>query len=323
MKTYIAAALILCSSLHCALAQTFPTKPIRLLTPFPPGGAVDVVGRTFAAVMSESIGQPVLVENRVGGSTFVAMLACANATPDGHTLCLTGADSLSYSTSLFTSVPFDPDKDFVGVAKLLNTKGVIFASAQAPFASFREMMSYAKANPGKIAFATWGASTVPHTYMEWFQRQLGAEFLHVPYKGGAPAVTATLANEAQVSYFAIGQMLPHFKSGKLKALAVTSPARSTSLPDIPTLKEEGADNGLQGYMAIYASAKTPPAVVEKLNAEFNKAIRNPKVASMLEQQHFDPAGGSVAEFNTFMKGDRENSRKVFSLLGIKPQAAPN
>jgi len=220
-------------------------------------------------------------------------------------------------------VPFDPDKDFTGVAKLLNTKGVIFASAQAPFSSFRDMMSYAKANPGKVNFATWGASTVPHTYMEWFQRQLGLEFLHVPYKGGAPAVTATLANEAQVSYFAIGQMLPHFKSGKLKALAVTSPARSAALPDIPTLKEEGADNGLQGYMAIYAAAKTPPAVLEKLNAEFNKAIRNPKVASMLEQQHFDPAGGSVAEFNTFMKADRENARKVFSLLGIKPQAAPN
>lgn len=317
------AATILGGFLQGASAQEFPTKPIRLLTPFPPGGAVDVVGRTFAAVVSDTIGQPVIVENRVGGSTFVAMLACANANPDGYTLCLTGADSLAYSSFLFSNVPFDPDRDFVGVARLLFTKGVIFSTGEAPYRSFKEMIVFAKANPGKINFATWGASTVPHTYMEWFQRQLGVEFLHVPYKGGAPAVTAVLANEAHVSYFAIGQMLPHFKSGKLRALAVTSTARSTSLPDVPTLKEEGADSGLQGYMSIYASVKTPAAVVEKLNVEFNKALRHPKVEEMMKQQHLDPAGGTVAEFNSFMKADRENARKVFRTLGIKPQAAPN
>jgi tripartite-type tricarboxylate transporter receptor subunit TctC len=304
-------------------AQAFPSKPIRVLTPYPPGGAVDVVARSFAGVVGESIGQPVIVENRVGGATMVSMLACAKAPPDGYTLCLSGADSLSYVNSLYSSVPYDPDRDFIGVARLLFTKGVVFANSQAPFSSFREMIAYTKANPGKINYATWGAATPPHIFMEWFQRSNGASFVHIPYKGGIPANTAVLANEAQVGYFAIGQMLPHFKSGKLRALAVTSAARSPALPDVPTLAEEGADSGLRSYMAIYAAAKTPPSVVDKLNAEFTRAIKHPRVDTMMQQQHLDPAGTTVADFNAFMKTDRENARKVFARLGIKPMDAPN
>ena len=323
MYRLLALVALLAGLWQSALGQSFPTKPIRVLTPFPPGGAVDVVARTFSVVVGESIGQPILTENRPGGGTFVAMSACAKAPPDGYTLCLTGADSLSFASYIFTKVPYDPEHDFVGIGRLLFTKGVIFASAQAPFNSFKEMIAYAKANPGKVNFATWGAATIPHIHMEWFQRQLGTGFVQVPYKGGAPAVPAVLANESQVSYFAIGQMLPYFQSGKLKPLAVTAAKRSEALPAVPTLVEEGADSGLGSYMAVYAPAKTPMPVLERLNAEFNKAIGHPKVVEMMRQQHLDPAGDTVADFNRFMKTDREHAGQVFRALGLKPLDAPN
>lgn len=306
-----------------ASGQGFPSRPVRLIVPFPPGGAMDVVGRALAPTAGDLLGQPVLVENRPGAGTMLGVSACAKSAPDGYTVCLASPDSLSYARHLYTSIAYDPDNDFAAITNLVFTRGVVYASQDAPFSSFAEMVAYARANPGKANFATWGAGTIPHLLMEWFGRRLGAQFTQVPYKGGAPANQALLSGEAQVGYFALGPLIPLFKSGKLKALALTAPSRSPAMPDLPTLAEAGADTGLPSYIGLYAPAKTPAAVIDRLHAAFVAALRAPKVSEPLRQQQFELVGNSHADFTRFMKEDREAAARVFGQLGIKPMDAPN
>jgi tripartite-type tricarboxylate transporter receptor subunit TctC len=306
-----------------AFAQGFPERPIKVIVPFPPGGTVDALMRFLGPQVSESTGQPVLIENRAGGASFVGMLACAKSPPDGYTVCTTTPDSLTYSTFLYTEVPYDVENDFAGVTNLVITSTVLYTGAQSPYASFKDVIAAEKAKPGTLNFATWGPGTAPDLYARYINRELGLKIVQVPYKGAAPALTAAMAGEVQISFFSVGSVLPYIRSGKVKPLVATGAKRSPFLPDVPSLAEFGIDPGIVSYFAMYAPARTPPAILGRLNAEFVKALRSPVSEKFLVTQTLEPVGSSQADFAKFMKSDRENAGRLIRGLGIKPQGVPN
>ncbi len=317
-----AAALVLgmaCAS--TASPQAFPSKPIHVILPFAAGGLLDGTVRAVGQQVTESVGQPVIVENRPGASTFIGMSACAKAAPDGYTVCITTPDSLSYNQNLFTKVPYDPENDFVPVTNLVLTNNLIVAHASAPFNTFKEMIAYAKANPGKVNWGTWGIGSIPDIYLKAINRDFGVDIVAVPYKGAGQAFPAILAGEVHATYGGLGFAIPHIKSGKLKPLA-TTPDSSPLLPGVPTMKELGAEPGLPSYFGVFAPAKTPRPVIEKLAAEFAKALRTPKLQEFLKTQTLQPVGNSPAEFAEFVKADRANAQRVFKAMGIRPTDAP-
>lgn len=306
-----------------AHAQAFPAKPIRLIVPYAAGGPSDSLSRTTGAVVAESTGQPVIVENRPGGSSIIGMQACAKAAPDGYTICQTVADSLSYNPHVFKSLPYDADKDFEPVINLVRSNSMLIAKGNAPFGNFKEMIAHARANPGAVNFGTWGAGSIPEVYMLWLKHATGATMTGVPYKGSGPATAAALSGEVDVTFMSIGIVAGHIRAGKLKAMAVVGTQRSPLLPETPSLGEEGADPGLRSYFGVFAPARTPPAIVERLNAEFAKSLLSPKVQDYMRAQSFDPVGGSAKEFGEFLREDRANAGRVFRAIGVRPSDAPS
>lgn len=306
-----------------AFGQPFPAKPIRVIVPFAPGGTVDALMRFLGPQITESTGQPVIVDNRPGGMSFIGMLACAKSPPDGYTVCATTPDSLTFSVFLYTNVPFDVENDFVGVTNLVITSSILYTGAQTPLGSFKDVISREKVKPGSLNFATWGPGSAPDLYARYINRELGLGIVPVPYKGAGPALTAAMGGEVQIAYFSIGAVLPHIRSGKVRPLAVTAAKRSTFLPDVPSLAEFGVDPGILSYFGLYAPAKTSPAIIDRLNAEFVKALRSPAAGKFLVSQTLEPVGNSAAEFAKFLKADRENAGRLLKALGVKPQAVPN
>jgi len=321
VRQRFAALAILLAGTGPAAAQTFPAKPIHAILPFAAGGLLDATVRAVAQEVSQSIGQPMLVENRPGGSTFIGMQACARAAPDGYTVCITTPDSLSYNPHLFTHVPYDPDRDFAPVTNLVMTNNLIVAHASAPFNTFKEMIDYARANPGKVTWGTWGIGSIPHVYLEAVTRRFGVDILQVPYKGAGQAFPAILAGEVQVTYGGLGFSMPQIKSGKLKPLAAT-PDASPLVPGVPTMRELGAEPGLPSYFGVFAPAHTPEPVLDKLAAEFARALRAPKVQEFLAAQTLQAVGSTPAEFAAFVQADRANAARVFDTMGLKPLDAP-
>ncbi len=320
-----ALALLLALCPGAAFAQGFPSKPIHIIVPFPAGGLLDATLRVLAPQVSESTGQPVLIENRPGGATFIGMLACAKAPPDGYTLCSSTPDSLSFNPFLYTNVPYDPAGDFAGVTNLNFTgTALIYTGRPGEFGSFRDLVAAAKAKPGSINMATWGPGSAADLFMRYLNQQLGLDIVPVPYKGAAPALTAALGGEVHISFWGIGALLPHIKSGKVRGLAVTAPKRSPLVPDVPSFADLGiADSGITQYFGLYAPAKTPGPVIDRLNAEFVKAVHSPAAEKFLAAQTFEAVGNSPAEFAKFMKADRENAGRLLKSLGVKPQETPN
>ena len=306
-----------------AWAQSFPEKPVRVIVPFAPGGSVDAVMRFLGQPFQEMTGQQLLVENRPGGGSFIGMGACAKAPPDGYTMCSTTADSLTFSRFLYNNIPFDVENDFTGVTNLVTTSGLLFTSAQSPLTSLKDVIAQEKAKPGSLNIATWGPGTAPDLYARFINRELGLKLMQIPYKGAGPALTATLGGEVQISYFGIGAVLPHIRAGKLRPLVATSQRRSKFLPDVPSLAEFGIDPGFTSYFGLYAPAKTPAAVIERLNAVIVRALRTPAAEKFFAAQTLEVVGNSPAEFTRFMQTDREAAGRLIRGLGIKPTDAPN
>jgi tripartite-type tricarboxylate transporter receptor subunit TctC len=306
-----------------ALAQSFPEKPVRVLVPFAPGGSVDAVMRFLGPSFQETTGQQLLVENRPGGGSFIGMGACAKAPPDGYTMCATTADSLTFSRFLYSNIPFDVENDFTGVTNMVTTSGLLFTSAQSPLTSFKEVIAQEKAKPGSLNIATWGPGTAPDLYARFINRELGLKLVQIPYKGAGPALTAALGGEVQISYFGIGAVLPQIRAGKLRALVATSQQRSKFLPDVPSLAEFGIDPGFTSYFGLYAPAKTPAALIERLNAVIVRALRTPAAEKFFAAQTLEIVGNSAAEFTRFMQTDREAAGRLIRSLGIKPTDAPS
>jgi tripartite-type tricarboxylate transporter receptor subunit TctC len=321
VATHVLALAMVLACAAPAGAQKFPSKPIHIILPFAVGGLLDATLRAIGPAISESVGQPVLVENKPGGGTFIGMEACAKAPPDGYTICVTTPDSLVYNPYLYTQVPYNAEKDFVPVTNLVFTNNVIVATRNAPFSTFKDMIAYAKANPGKVTWATWGSGSIPHVYLEAVTHAFNVDILQVAYKGAGQAFPAVIGGEAQVTYGGLGFSLAQIKEGNLKPLALT-PDTSSLLPGVPTMRELGAEPGLPSYFGVFAPAKPPPAIVGTLSAEIAKALKQPKVQEFLQAQTLIPVGNSPAEFAAFVQKDRENAREVFKSIGLKPSATP-
>jgi tripartite-type tricarboxylate transporter receptor subunit TctC len=306
-----------------AHSQTFPNQPLKIIVPYSAGGATDLVIRAFADTVRESLGQPIIVENRPGGGTITGMNACAKAPADGYTLCVTNSDSLSFAPLLFSRLPYDPAKDLIGITKVASAPSGLFINGTLPLNSFAEVIAYAKANPGKLNFGSFGAGSVGHLYAEWFRRELQADMTHVPYRGSAQVATALISNEVQIAWLALSNALEFVAAGAIKPIAIDYGTRAPQLPNIPTLAELNANpKSIQSYFGLYAPAATPTPVIERLNSAFTSALRDKKVQEKMATAYFTTNPTTVDEINQFRRDEAEIARRMASTIGLKPVDAP-
>jgi len=262
-------ALLFCMLAASAAAQEYPARPVKILVPYGPGGATDIIARIVAQRLTESLGQSFLVENRPGANGNIALEATAKAPADGYTLLVGNVSTNAINESIYASqLTIRPSRDLVGVTKLVEVPHIVVAAANLPASSIAELITLAKKEPGKINFASVGMGSYPHLDMERFMRAAGVELTHVPYKGGAgQAIPAMVAGEVQVAFFNMASLLPHVKSGRLKALAAVPAQRLPELPNVPTLAEQGFPGiGTNAWQGLFAPAATPKAVVDKLHS---------------------------------------------------------
>jgi len=306
-----------------AVAQTYPSGLIRIIVPYAAGGVTDSLARIVGAQVADAVGQPVIIENRPGASSMLGMQACANAKPDGYTVCIAVADSRSYNPQLFASLPYDPDKSFAPVMRLALTNNLLVGNAKTPFNNYKDMVAYAKAAPGKLNWGTWGPATLPDLYLRWVSSQAGVNIQAIPYKGGAAqANPAVYSGEVDITYMGFGTAAPQIAAGAIKPLVAVGARRSAFMPELPCLGEEGGDPGLTGYFGLFAPAGTPASIVQQLNAEFTKAIDAPQVQAFYKNSTLIAETNTPDEFAAFVTADREAAARVFKSMGITPQAAP-
>jgi tripartite-type tricarboxylate transporter receptor subunit TctC len=302
-----------------ATSQTWPARPVRLIVPQSPGGSTDQVARPLARLLSEALGQPVAVENRPGAGSVIGTDVVAKSAPDGYTL-LAVAASFAISPSLYKKLPFDPVRDFAPVSLLASFPNVLVVPPSLPVASVKELIAYARANPGKLNYGSSGIGSGTHLSMELFRHMAGIDMVHVAYKGGAPAVNALLAGEVQVNLATISTALPQIKAGRLRALAVSGRAPLAALPGVPTI----AESGLPGYeydswVGVLVPAGTPRAIVAKLRAELSKAAHAPEIKAMLALEGAEPVGNSSDEFAAIIRADLGRWKKLVDATGIKAE----
>src|SRR5258706_7919539 len=296
--------------------ETWPSRPVRVVVPFAPGGGTDVVGRILAARMTERLGQVFVVENRPAGSGIVGADFVAKAPADGHTL-LFAFSSLSSSAKLYSKLPYDPIADFAPVALATTSPLVLYLHPSVPAGSVAEFIAFAKANPGKLNYGSSGLGSSPHLATELLMSMTGIRMVHVPYKGIAPAIAGQLANDVQLSFTPIAVGMPHAKAGKLRALATGGLQRSAVIPDVPTLHESGV-TGFEviGWWGMLAPAKTPRPVIASANRELRAVLDHPEVRRILLEQGMEPAAGTPEQFGALIKADMEKWGDVGRRLGV-------
>ena len=315
-RSVLAFVLMLVAALSSA--QTYPTKPIRLVVPFPPGGATDILARDVAQKLTEAWGQSVIVDNRPGAGGNIGSELVAKSAPDGYTLEMGTVGTHAINASLYAKMPYDHVKDFTPVILVAGVPNVLVVTPSLPVSSVAELIAYAKANPGKLNFASSGNGTSIHLSGELFKVMAGVQMTHIPYKGSAPALQDLIAGQVQLMFDNLPPSLPQIKAGKLRALAVTSLARAPALPDVPTL----AESGLPGFEAsswfgILAPAGTPAPIVAKLNAEVAKWLATPEAKEKLLKQGANPAGGTPEDFAKHIAAETAKWAKVVKDSGAK------
>ena len=282
-----------------AQAQSYPSKPIRIVVPFGPGGATDVVARTVADKLSARLGQPVIVDNRPGASTMIGADAVAKAAPDGYTLLVSGSSTFSVAPALKERMPYDHQKDLALIALLVKAPLVLVSGPSAPAKSLAELVALAKAKPGDLGYATFGAGSAPHLLGEMFAHEAGIKVMAVPYKGSAPASMALLGGEIQFAFDTIPSVGPHIKAGKLRPLAVSSTQRSSALPDVPTLAELKLGKAtFDGFYGLAAPAGTPAAIQQLLGREVAAIMALPDVKEKMLAAGLEPGFLDAPAFST-------------------------
>jgi tripartite-type tricarboxylate transporter receptor subunit TctC len=308
----------LLASAGSGVAQApYPDKPIRLLLPFPAGGAVDIIARVMTAKMSDELGKPFIIENKSGAGGVIATDAVAKAAPDGYTLLLTTPNH-TINAALQTSLPYNTEKDLVPVSVIAEVPEVLVSHPAAPFATFPEFVEYAKKNPGKLNYASAGLGTLPHVTMELLLRRIGIQVTHVPYRGAAPAMNDLLAGVVQLKMDTYTTSNPQVTAGKLRMLGIASHHRSKLMPDTPTI----AEMGLPDYVgilwnAIMAPAGTPKPIIDRLAAASAKAARTPEVAERLQRDGVDPVGGTPQELAALIGRELPQWRNLAKAANIK------
>lgn len=310
-------AAIACAMSPVNAADEYPARAVRVIVPFAPGGGTDVVGRILAQQLTQRLGQSFVIENKPAGSGVVGADFVAKAQGDGYTL-LFAFSSLSSSAKLISHLPYDPIADFAPVALATTSPLVMFLHPSVPATNLKEFIAYAKANPGKLNYGSSGPGSSPHLATELLMSMAGIQMTHIPYKGIAPAITAQLANEVQVSLTPIAVGMPHARAGRLRALASGGLQRSVAIPDVPTIDESGLPGfEVIGWWGMLAPSKTQRAVVMLLNREVRAVLEVPEVKRNLIEQGMDPAGGSPEEFGALIKADMDKWGDVGKRLGVK------
>jgi tripartite-type tricarboxylate transporter receptor subunit TctC len=311
-------ALLLAFVASLAAAQGYPSKPIHLIVPFPPGGPTDIVGRLVGQKLSEGLGQPVVVDNRPGAGGTVGSSAAAKAPADGYTLLYGSTSTLAIAPALYRNLSYDPRHAFAPIS--LVSRGAIIAAvnAQVPARTLQEFIALAKKEPGKLSYASAGSGTPPHLAAELFKTVAGVDLLHVPYKGGAPAISDLAGGQVQAIFEGQVTLLPHIKSGKVRALAITGAQRDPALPDVPTFAEAGLPS-YDGYFwsGLVAPAGTPGEIVTRLNGVLLQALNAPDARDALTRQGLEPAPTTPQQFAEFIASEVERWGRVAKDSGAK------
>jgi tripartite-type tricarboxylate transporter receptor subunit TctC len=303
-----------------AAGESYPAKPIRMVVGFPPGGFVDFTARVVSAPLATALGQQVVVENRGGAGGIVGTEIVARAAPDGYTLTVGSAGTHGVNQSLYPKLPYNVLRDFVAVARLADAPSILAVHPSLPVKSVKELVSLARAKPGQINYASAGSGTSTHLAAVLFEHLGRVKMVHVPFKGGGPAIVALLSGEVPVTFGTAASVSPHTKTGRLRGLAVTSGKRSAVLPDLPTI----AEGGLAGYemlnwLGLFAPTGTPRPVVDRLAAESLRILRVPEVAQRFHAQGAEPSPLGTDEFAPFVKSEVEKWAKVVAATGMKAE----
>jgi tripartite-type tricarboxylate transporter receptor subunit TctC len=313
----VAVAIAALLGVNAAVAQSYAVKPVRMVVPFPAGGGIDSVARLLAPKLSESLGQPVVVDNRVGASGTVGTEAVAKAAPDGYTLLATFA-SHAQNASLYSKLGYDTVKDFAPITLIATVPNILVVNPSLPVKTVKELIALAKKHPGEILYASIGNGTPSHLSAELFNSMAGVKMTHVPYKGAAPSIIALISGETQLTFTTVLVAMPHVKSGRLRALGVASLKRAAVMPDVPTIDEAG----VRGYESnawygLLAPAKTPQNIIDQLHRDAVKVLQLPDVRDNLKGQGADPVGDTPKEFAAIINDEIEKWRKVVQATGTK------
>jgi tripartite-type tricarboxylate transporter receptor subunit TctC len=321
MKQWLKGFIVFALASTCAVAQPYPNKPIRLLIPFSAGGPTDVLARAIAPRLSESLGVPVIVENKVGAGGSLAMDAVAKAAPDGYTIGMGHSGTQSINPHLYAKLPYDSLKDFSPITPVVSYVNVLVCNPNVPVKTVADLVAYAKANPDKVSFASGGTGATNHLSGELLKAVTGAPMLHVPYKGSAPALVDVMSGNATCMFDILVTSLPQIRGGKVRALAVTSAKRSGYAPDIPTMRESGItgyeEAGSDLWFGVLGPAGMPKPIVDRLNAELVKALKTPEVGERIRAQAYDVWTLTPEEFAAFLRTDHARWGKVVKFAGAK------
>ena len=317
----LAAVLMLALTLATSIAaQGYPIKPIRFVVPYAPGGNTDILARLLGQKLSEAWGQQVIIDNRPGAAGTVGAELVARAPADGYTLIMGSFGNIIVANSLYKNLKYDPFRDFASIALVSLPPGILVENPAVPAQNVRELIAYAKSNPGRLNYGSPGSGAWNHLFFELFNASAGIAIVHVPYKGIAPAVVDLLGGQVQLAISAFPTALPHIRSGKLRALAVTSAKRSGLMTDVPTVAESGlAGYEAAGWFGVLAPAGTPPAVVAKLNAEINRILELPEVKASLASDGAEPAGGTPAQMTESARAASAKWSKLIRELNLRTE----
>jgi tripartite-type tricarboxylate transporter receptor subunit TctC len=313
----VALAMVVAPASH---AQTYPTKPIRLIVPFPPGGGVDFIGRVVGQKLTERLGQQVQIDNRAGANGIVGLEALKGAPPDGYTIAAASAGPLAVNPFIYAKLPHDTIRDFTHIANMVNFPLLLVAHPSLPVKNVKELVALARARPGQVSYSSPGSGNSAHLAAELFNSMAKTKILHVPYKGTAPAVVAVLSGEAQLTYSSIPSILPHVRSARVRALGIGNAERIATLPDVPTISEAGLP-GFEAYAwgGMIGPAHMPAPVVARLNREINEILRQKDVVDRMLAEGTVPTPSSPEEFTAYIRAELKKWGDVVKMAGIRAE----
>ena len=314
----LSAALVFLGSADAARAQDFPWRTVKIVVAFPAGGPTDFVARVLADKLKGILGQSVIIENKPGANAAIGADSVAKSDPDGYTLFFTTAGAVVINPHMRANLPYDPVKDFAPITLVVNTMEVLVVRSDTAMKSATDLVALAKSRPDGIAMASTGVGSPPHLALELFKGSTGANVLHVPYRGAAPAVTDVVGGQVHAMFADLPVLMPQIRGGTLRPIGVGSKRRASVLPDVPTLDEQGIkDVYADNWYALFAPAKTPAPVIAKLNAAVNAALKDPEIARKLIEAGADPAAGTPEQLADFLKSELERWGKVVKEKNIK------